>query len=117
MAHLVETVPQVTTAASAPPRTFSEDWVAVALAVFVIALVLAGVRPPLPRFAWSTPGELAGNVLALNNLIAALQYGILVMIPATAGAILLGVRPGRFVAGFSLLYLVAFVAQAAAGSA
>ena len=117
MAHAVEAVPQVTTATSARPRTFSEDWVAVALAVFVIALVLAGVRPPLPKFAWSTASELTANVLTLNNLMAALQLGILVLIPATAGAILLGIKPTGFVAGFSLLYLVAFVAQAAAGSA
>src|SRR5689334_8415928 len=108
MAH-AEAIPQVTTATSARPRTFSEDWVAVALAVFVIALVLAGVRPPLPKFAWSTASELTTNVLTLNNLIAALQLGILVLIPATAGAILLGIKPAGFVAGFSLLYLVAFV--------
>jgi hypothetical protein len=79
--------------------------------------VLAGVRPTLPRFAWSTPGELAANVFAVGNLISALQLGILALIPATAGAILLGIRPAGFVAGFSLLYALAFLAQAAAGSA
>src|SRR2546421_726884 len=75
------------------PRTFSEDWIAVALAVFVIALVLAGVRPAVPRFAWTTPQQLTATVFAASNLISALQLGILVLIPATAGAILLGIRP------------------------
>src|SRR6185436_32170 len=116
MAHAVEAVPQVTAATTSRPRSFSEDWIAVALAVFVIALVLAGVRPSLPRFAWSTPAQL-GNVFAMGNLISALQLGILVLIPATAGAILLGIRPGSFVAGFSSLYALAFLAQTAAGSA
>jgi len=117
MAHAIEAVPETTAATAAGPRTFSEDWIAVALAVFVIGLVLAGVRPALPRFAWSTPQELAGTVLAAGNLIAALQLGILVLVPATAGAILLGIRASGFVAGFSVLYALAFVAQAAAGSA
>ena len=117
MEHAVEAVPQVTAATATGPRTYSEDWVAVALAVSVIALVLAGVRPSLPRFGWATPQQLAGIVFAPANLIAALQMGILVLVPATAGAILLGIRPSRFVAGFSVLYALAFVAQTAAGSA
>jgi uncharacterized integral membrane protein (TIGR00698 family) len=116
MEQAAQAVPQPAVATATGPRTFSEDWVAVALAVFVIALVLAGVRPALPRFAWSTPQELTGTVFAAGNLIAALQLGILVLVPATAGAILLGIRASGFVAGFSLLYALAFVAQAAAGS-
>jgi uncharacterized integral membrane protein (TIGR00698 family) len=117
MEQTVEAVPQVTAATTAGPRTFSEDWIAVALAVFVIALVLAGVRPSLPQFAWTSPQELFGTVFAASNLISALQMGILVLVPATAGAILLGIRPGSFVAGFVALYALAFIAQAAAGSA
>lgn len=122
MEQATETLPRstsdaATVAASTGPRTFSEDWIAVALAVFVIALVLAGVHPTLPRFAWSTPQELLGTVFSAGNLISALQMGILVLVPATAGAILLGIRPAAFVAGFALLYALAFIAQAAAGSA
>lgn len=117
MEQAIDAVPQPAVVTASRPRTFNEDWVAVALAVFVIALVLAGMRPTLPRFAWTTPQELASMVFSGANLIAALQLGILVLIPATAGAILLGMRAGGFVAGFSLLYVLAFVAQAAAGSA
>lgn len=109
--------PDATAATTTGPRTFSEDWIAVALAVFVIALVLAGVRPALPRFAWTTPQELVGTVFAAGNLMSALQMGILVLVPATAGAILLGIRPTGFVAGFTALYALAFIAQAAASSA
>jgi uncharacterized integral membrane protein (TIGR00698 family) len=117
MEQAAQAIPQPAVATAAGPRTFSEDWVAVALAVFLIALVLAGVRPAVPRFAWTTSQELAGNVFAAGNLIAALQLGILVLVPATAGAILLGIRASGFVAGFALLYALAFIAQAAAGSA
>jgi uncharacterized integral membrane protein (TIGR00698 family) len=117
MEQAVDAIPQVTVASPTAPRTFSEDWIAVALAIFVIALVLAGIRPALPRFAWSSPQELFGNVFSAANFIAALQMGILVLVPATAGAILLGIKPARFVAGFTALYALAFVAQTAAGSA
>ena len=117
MEQAVEALPQATAATTAGPRTFNEDWIAVALAVFVIALALAGVRPALPRFAWTTSQELFGTVFAPDNLISALQMGILVLVPATAGAILLGIRPAGFVAGFVVLYALAFIAQAAAGSA
>jgi uncharacterized integral membrane protein (TIGR00698 family) len=116
MEQAAPAVSQAAVATAAGPRTLNEDWVAVALAAVVIALVLAGVRPALPRFAWSTPQELAA-VFSAGNLIAALQLGILVLVPATAGAILLGIRATGFVAGFSLLYALAFIAQAAAGSA
>ena len=40
----------------------SEDWMAVWLGFVVIAAVLFGVRPPLPRFSWATDGEFAATV-------------------------------------------------------
>jgi uncharacterized integral membrane protein (TIGR00698 family) len=116
MAQAVEALPHATADTTTGPRTFSEDWIAVALAVSVIGLVLLGVRPALPRFAWATPADFGTVVFSATNLVAAFQLGILVLIPATAGAILLGLRAGAFVAGFSVLYALAFVAQAAAGS-
>ena len=35
----------------------SEDWMAVWLGFVIIAAVLLGARPPLPRFSWATDGE------------------------------------------------------------
>src|SRR5262245_8795677 len=40
----------------------SEDWMAVWLGFIIIAVVLLGLRPPLPRFSWATDGEFAATV-------------------------------------------------------
>jgi uncharacterized membrane protein YadS len=40
----------------------SEDWMAVWLGFVIIAAVLLGMRPPLPRFSWATDGEFAATV-------------------------------------------------------
>jgi hypothetical protein len=51
----------------------SEDWMAVWLGFVIIAAVLLGVRPPLPRFSWATNGEFAAtateNKPAVEKLI------------------------------------------------
>src|SRR5215813_9874917 len=51
----------------------SEDWMAVWLGFVIIAAVLLGVRPPLPRFSWATDGEFAAtaweNKPAVEKLI------------------------------------------------
>jgi uncharacterized membrane protein YadS len=105
------------TAADTPSRpVISEDWLAVAIGALLIMLVLAGVRPATARFAWATPGDLA-TVFSADNLARSLQLGILLMIPAAGGALLLGARLGTFVAGFSILYVLAWIAQALAGYA
>lgn len=40
----------------------SEDWLAVGLGFFIIALVLVGVRPQMPAFKWATEGEFSATV-------------------------------------------------------
>ena len=40
----------------------SEDWMAVWLGFIVIAAVLVGVRPALPKYSWATDGEFAATV-------------------------------------------------------
>src|SRR5262245_5452799 len=40
----------------------SEDWMAVWLGFVIIAAVLLGLRPPLPRFSWATDSEFAATV-------------------------------------------------------
>jgi uncharacterized membrane protein YadS len=51
----------------------SEDWMAVWLGFVIIAAVLLGVRPSLPRFSWATDGEFAAtateNKPAVEKLI------------------------------------------------
>jgi uncharacterized membrane protein YadS len=45
-----------------PPLVKSEDWVAAWLGLAVIALVLAGVKPEVPRFKWATDAAVASTV-------------------------------------------------------
>jgi len=56
----------------------TEDWLAVWLGFLIIVLVLAGVRPPLPSFRWSTDASFAAS--------AAAQAGALDKLTADAAA-------------------------------
>ncbi len=50
----------------------SEDWVAAWLGLAIIALVLAGVRPEIPRFKWATDSAVASTVVAKKAALDAL---------------------------------------------
>ena len=41
----------------------SEYWMAVWLGFLIIAAVLFGVRPTLPKYSWATDGEFAATVV------------------------------------------------------
>ena len=69
----------------------SEDWLSVLVGAALIALVLAGSRLTNP-----------------------LQVGLLVLIPLTAGAAMLGARLLRFLPGALLVSALAWLAQAIA---
>ena len=97
------------------PRTVNEDWVAVWIAAAIIILVLTGIRPGVPRFAWAGGAALFSTVLAPDNVSRALQIGMLLLVPAAAGAWWMGARIVPFVSGFVALYVLAFVAQLLAG--
>src|SRR5262249_59152093 len=47
----------------------SEDWMAVWLGFVIIAAVLLGLRPPLPRFSWTTDSEFAATVSENNPTV------------------------------------------------
>ena len=96
-------------------RTVNEDWVAVWIAAAIIILVLAGIRPGVLRFGWAASADLSGTVLAPANVARALQIGMLLLVPAAAGAWWMGARLVTFVTGFVALYGLAFVAQMLAG--
>jgi len=76
---------------STRPPLISEDWLSVLVGAALIALVLAGSRLTNP-----------------------LQVGLLVLIPLTAGAAVLGARLLRFLPGALLLAALAWLAQAIA---
>ena len=76
---------------STRPPLISEDWLSVLVGAALIALVLAGSRLTNP-----------------------LQVGLLVLIPLTAGAAVLGARLLRFLPGALLVSALAWLAQAIA---
>ena len=76
---------------STRPPLISEDWLSVLVGAALIALVLAGSRLTNP-----------------------LQVGLLVLIPLTAGAAVLGARLLRFLPGVLLVSALAWLAQAIA---
>jgi uncharacterized membrane protein YadS len=54
------------------PLVRSEDWLAAGLGLLVIALVLAGVRPELPKLKWATDAEVAATLAQRKAAVAAL---------------------------------------------
>ncbi len=113
----VADLPGAAVAQRREPPGLSEDWTAVAIGATVILLVLLGIRPSVPRFGWGSGGDLAGRVFTIDNLARSIQMGLLLLVPCAAGAVALRARVGSFVAGFPVLYALAWIAQTLAGNA
>ena len=92
-----------------------EDWLAVFVGAALIALVLAGVRPAMPRFAWGTPDTPIAQLVAADNIARTVQTVLLVLGPVIAGAAVLRANMPAFVPGALLLYVLGWLAQAMAG--
>jgi uncharacterized membrane protein YadS len=97
-------------------RPLSEDWLAVWLGGFSIAIVLAGLRPALPAFVWAGAADLAGTVFGPQNLTNLLFAGVLVGILASAGVLLMRESFARFMIGFPLLFVLACTSLLIAGN-
>ena len=97
-----------------PP--LSEDWLAVWLGGLSIAFVLAGVRPALPAFVWTSAADLTHTVFGPRNLASVLVAGAVLGILASAGVLLLKESFARFVVGFPVLYALTCVALLIAGN-
>ena len=120
------TTPSSFAVAGAPPRDevavarerqplVSEDWLAVFVGAALIALVLAGVRPAMPRFAWGTPDTPVAQLVAADNIARTVQTVLLVLGPVIAGAAVLRANMPAFVPGALLLYVLGWLSQAMAG--
>jgi uncharacterized integral membrane protein (TIGR00698 family) len=92
-----------------------EDWLAVYVGAALIALVLAGVRPAMPRFAWGTAETPIARLVAADNIARTVQTVLLVLGPVIAGAAVLRANMPAFVPGALLLYVLGWLAQAMAG--
>ena len=120
------TTPSSFAVTSVPPREevaaarerqplVSEDWLAVLVGAALIALVLVGVRPAMPRFAWGTPETPIGQLVAADNIARTVQTVLLVLGPVIAGAAVLRANMPAFVPGALLLYVLGWLSQAMAG--
>jgi uncharacterized integral membrane protein (TIGR00698 family) len=92
-----------------------EDWLAVYVGAALIALVLVGVRPAMPRFAWGTPETPIAQLVAADNIARTVQTVLLVLGPVIAGAAVLRANMPAFVPGALLLYVLGWLSQAMAG--
>jgi uncharacterized integral membrane protein (TIGR00698 family) len=105
------------TALQASRPLVGEDWLAVLVGGALILLVLAGLRPAMPRFAWGTDAQTVAALTGASNIARTAQVATLVLLPLIVGAALLGARLVPFVAGSCALYALAWLAQAMAGHA
>ena len=120
------TTPSSFAVAAAPPRDevaaarerqplVGEEWLAVLVGAALIALVLVGVRPAMPRFAWGTPETPAAQLIASDNIARTVQTVLLVLGPVIAGAAVLRANMPAFVPGALALYVLGWLAQAMGG--
>jgi hypothetical protein len=93
----------------------SEDWLAVLVGAALIALVLAGVCPAMPRFAWGTADTPVAQLVAADNIARTVQTVLLVLGPVIAGAVVLRANMPTFVPGALLLYVLGWLSQAMGG--
>lgn len=91
----------------------SEDWIACGLGFALIVLVLVGVQPTLPSFAWDS-GSIAA-VFASGNLIATLALAALFLVTASIGVRLMGGSSRSFAIAFPAVFLLGWFAQFIAG--
>jgi len=105
------------TAATARERQplVSEDWLAVLVGAALIALVLVGVRPAMPRFGWGTPDAPVAQLIASDNIARTVQTVLLVLGPLIVGAAVLRAHMPTFVPAALLVYVLGWLAQAMAG--
>jgi hypothetical protein len=70
-------------AAVPEPRrwTIGEDWMAVVIGAVLIGVVLGGVRPGAPHFAWTAAGDLTGTVLGGGSVLRSVHVGLLLLAP------------------------------------
>jgi uncharacterized membrane protein YadS len=102
-------------ARSSSPLLRTEDWLAVWLGFLIIALVLLGVQPVQPRFAWSTTGELRG-VFSLQNLGNSLLIAGSYLVLSSVGIALMGGKLLKYAAGFGGVYALSWLAQVIASN-
>lgn len=94
----------------------NEDWLAVAVAVPLMAAVLAGWEVRLPALGWTNLADLAAVVSAENLWAIGATTSVLIAVAVAALAPVAGWRLGPLVAGCGLVFVLAWLALACAGN-
>jgi uncharacterized membrane protein YadS len=93
-----------------------EDWLAVWLGFATITLVLAGLRPALPAWKWSSFSQ-AGTLFSTSNLLASVWLAVGFLAVSLPGIVAMGGRVRAYLAAFPVVFALAWIAQAIAGNA
>jgi len=96
-------------------RRLGEDWVAVVVGFVFIALTLVGLRPALPAFTWTS--ATAAAVFSAANLWKTLVLATYLFVVSASGLAMLGVPLRRFLAGFPIVYGLAWLSLFIEGAA
>lgn len=94
------------------PKKLHEDWIAVIIAFLTITLVVAGLKPALPKYSWSSGTELWNQLTNISNLM---HIGTLFI--WVAGSLLLArflagdFKPAALVSGLLAIVLISLLAQ------
>ena len=94
----------------------AEDWAVVVLGFLVIVLAIAGVRPAVPAYSWSTASDLSAKIFSVQNLGVLGSQFVLVLLIALAGALLTGKSFKNQLIVFPFIYIVTIFAVILAGS-
>jgi uncharacterized membrane protein YadS len=93
-----------------------EDWLAVWLGGLFLIAVLLGFRVATPVFKWASTADL-GKVFSVPSIAAAAIICVVYLIASAPGIAACGGSMGRYVAGFPFVFVLAWLAQIAAGNA
>lgn len=100
----------------------SEDWLAVFIGGFIIAvflfLAVTGIDSgfAIPNYKWETTADLSEKVLSATNLFLIGKIGIIFLILACAGSWAQGGNIRKFAAGFSLIFILGIASLIFAGN-
>ena len=94
----------------------AEDWAVVVLGFLVIVLAIAGIRPAVPAYSWSTASDLSAKIFSVQNLgILGLQF-LFVLLIALGGALMTGKSLKNLLVVFPFIYVVTIFAVILAGN-
>jgi uncharacterized membrane protein YadS len=93
-----------------------EDWLAVWLGAAFVTAVLLGLRLATPAFKWGGSAGI-GSVFSVASIGAAAVICVVYLLASAPGVLACGGSLARYVAGFPVVFALAWLAQVIAGNA